>query len=103
MVGFALFFHNFSTWLARPGIYLEDLFVRTEHRRKVHGQALLRELARLFLARAWPATFFLPTRYLDTGEGLVFQWWNRLKTHLPRKKLEIDPIHADTVRLIAQW
>src|ERR1041384_6279696 len=32
--GFALFFHNFSTWIGRPGLYLEDLFVRPEHRGK---------------------------------------------------------------------
>jgi GNAT superfamily N-acetyltransferase len=51
VTGFALFFHNFSTWLARPGIYLEDLFVRPEHRRKGHGQALLRELARIAVER----------------------------------------------------
>jgi GNAT superfamily N-acetyltransferase len=51
VAGFALFFHNFSTWLARPGIYLEDLFVRPEHRRKGHGRALLRELARIAVER----------------------------------------------------
>ncbi len=46
-VGFALFFHNFSTFLGRPGIYLEDLFVRPEHRGSGHGRALLTELGRL--------------------------------------------------------
>ena len=40
-VGFALFFHNFSTFLGRPGIHLEDLFVRPEHRGAGHGIALL--------------------------------------------------------------
>ena len=40
-VGFALFFHNFSTFLGRAGIYLEDLFVLPEHRGKGHGKALL--------------------------------------------------------------
>ncbi len=40
-VGFAVFFHNFSTWLGRPGLYLEDLFVRPEHRGKGCGRALL--------------------------------------------------------------
>ena len=43
-VGFALFFHNFSTFLGRPGIHLEDLFVRPEHRGAGHGIALLRAL-----------------------------------------------------------
>jgi GNAT superfamily N-acetyltransferase len=49
VVGFALFFHNFSTFLARPGIYLEDLFVRPEHRGGGHGRALLAALARIAL------------------------------------------------------
>ena len=43
--GFALFFHNFSTFLCRCGIYLEDLFVRPEHRGKGYGLALLKRLA----------------------------------------------------------
>lgn len=51
IVGFALFFHNFSTFLGRPGIYLEDLFVKPEQRRRGHGKALLAELARLALER----------------------------------------------------
>jgi GNAT superfamily N-acetyltransferase len=45
--GFALFFYNYSTWLGRPGLYLEDLFVRTEFRGKGIGKALLLYLARL--------------------------------------------------------
>jgi|SRR5215467_11470715 GNAT superfamily N-acetyltransferase len=45
--GFAVFFHNFSTWLGRPGLYLEDLFVRPEHRGKGYGRALLIELAKI--------------------------------------------------------
>ena len=49
--GFALFFHNFSTFLTRPGIYLEDLFVRPEHRGHGVGKALLRHLASLAIAR----------------------------------------------------
>ena len=43
--GFALFFHNFSTFLGRPGLWLEDLFVRPEHRRQGCGRALLGALA----------------------------------------------------------
>jgi len=50
-VGFALFFPNYSTFLAQPGIYLEDLYVKPEARRKGAGLALLRELARLAAAR----------------------------------------------------
>ncbi len=50
-VGFALFFHNFSTFLGRSGIYLEDLFVLPEHRGKGHGKALLKELAKITVER----------------------------------------------------
>jgi GNAT superfamily N-acetyltransferase len=50
-VGFALFFHNYATFRGEPGIYLEDLFVEPEHRRKGHGKALLRALARLAVER----------------------------------------------------
>ena len=50
-VGFALFFHNFSTFLGRSGIYLEDLFVRPEYRGHGHGKALIRELARITVER----------------------------------------------------
>ena len=46
-VGFALFFHNFSTWLGRPGLYLEDLFVKPDRRGKGYGRALLVELAKI--------------------------------------------------------
>ena len=46
-VGFAVFFHNFSTWLGQPGLYLEDLFVRPEQRGKGYGWALLVHLAKI--------------------------------------------------------
>jgi len=50
-IGFALFFTNYSTFLTKPGIYLEDLFVMPEYRGKGIGKALLRALARLALER----------------------------------------------------
>jgi GNAT superfamily N-acetyltransferase len=50
-VGFAVFFHNFSTFVGRHGLYLEDLFVLPERRGQGIGQALLVELARLAVAR----------------------------------------------------
>lgn len=50
-VGFALFFHNFSTFLGRPGLYLEDLYVRPEARGKGIGKAFFKRLASLALAR----------------------------------------------------
>lgn len=46
-VGFAVFFHNFSTWLGKPGLYLEDLFVKPESRGKGYGRALLTHLAKI--------------------------------------------------------
>ncbi len=50
-VGFALFFHNFSTFLGRAGIYLEDLFVLPEYRGRGYGKGLLWQLARIALER----------------------------------------------------
>lgn len=50
-VGFALFFHNFSTFVGRAGIYLEDLFVQPEHRGKGYGKALLQQLAKIAVER----------------------------------------------------
>ncbi|MFM8239766.1 MAG: N-acetyltransferase family protein, partial [Actinomycetota bacterium] len=58
-VGFALWFRNFSTWLGRHGVYLEDLYVRPEFRGQGHGKALLAELARICV---------------DRGYGR-FEWW----------------------------
>ena len=49
--GFALFFHNFSTFLAQPGIYLEDLFVKPEQRSHGVGRALLERLAQIAVQR----------------------------------------------------
>jgi GNAT superfamily N-acetyltransferase len=46
-VGFAVYFFNFSTWLGRPGLYLEDLFVRPALRGKGYGRALLERLAQI--------------------------------------------------------
>ncbi|QYX32902.1 GNAT family N-acetyltransferase [Sphaerospermopsis torques-reginae] len=50
-VGFALFFHNYSTFLTKPGIYLEDIFVLPEYRRQGIGKALLTKLAQIAVDR----------------------------------------------------
>ena len=51
-VGFALFFHNYSTFLAQPGLYLEDLYVLESHRGKGIGKALLVQLAKIAVERS---------------------------------------------------
>lgn len=50
-VGFAVYFHNFSTFLGRRGLYLEDLFVQPAYRRRGYGRALLRHVARIAYER----------------------------------------------------
>lgn len=50
-IGFALFFHNFSTFLGRAGIYLEDLYVKPEYRGKGYGKAILQKLAAIAVER----------------------------------------------------
>jgi GNAT superfamily N-acetyltransferase len=81
-VGFALFFGTFSTWLCRPGLYLEDLFVRPEHRRGGVGRQLLAHVAGLAVERGcgrldwsaleWntPALEF----YAALGAELLTEW-----------------------------
>jgi GNAT superfamily N-acetyltransferase len=51
--GFALFFRNYSTWTGRPGLYLEDLFVRAEYRGRGIGGALMRRLGQIAAERDW--------------------------------------------------
>lgn len=50
-IGFALFFHNYSTFLAKPGLYLEDFFIREAHRGKGYGKRVLSYLAKLAIER----------------------------------------------------
>ena len=83
-VGFAVYFYNFSTWLGRPGLYLEDLFVSPEDRGKGYGRALLVRLAQI--AR-------------DRGCGRM-EWavldWNEPAIKFYRK-LGANPMHEWTV------
>lgn len=53
VVGFALWFRNYSTWTGKHGVYLEDLYVRPEARGRGHGLALLRNLARICVERGY--------------------------------------------------
>lgn len=81
-VGFALFFHNFSTFLGRSGVYLEDLYVRSEHRGKGYGKALLKRLARIALERGcgrlewWCLNWNRPSIdfYLSMGAEPMSDW-----------------------------
>ena len=62
-IGFALFFHNYSTFRGRPGLYLEDLFVKPSHRGKGIGKHLLASLARIVGVRerrSWAERFGVP-------------------------------------------
>src|SRR5881397_1477699 len=83
-VGFAVFFHNFSTWLGRPGLYLEDLFVKPENRGKGYGRALLVELAKIARDRSCGR---LEWAVLDWNEPAI-QFY---------KKLGAKPMHEWTV------
>ena len=81
-VVFALFFHNFSTFLGRSGVYLEDLYVRPEHRGKGYGKALLKRLARIALERGcgrlewWCLNWNRPSIdfYLSMGAEPMSDW-----------------------------
>ena len=81
-VGFALFFHNFSTFLGRSGVDLEDLYVRPEHRGKGYGKALLKRLARIALERGcgrlewWCLDWNRPSIdfYLSMGAEPMSDW-----------------------------
>ena len=81
-IGFALFFHNFSTFLGRAGLYLEDLFVLSEYRGKGYGKAILKELARIAKERGcgrlewWCLDWNRPSIdfYLSLGAQPMDEW-----------------------------
>ncbi len=81
-VGFALFFHNFSTFLGRAGIYLEDLFVKLEYRGKGYGKGLLKKLAQIAVERGcgrlewWCLDWNKPSIdfYLSLGAEPMDEW-----------------------------
>ncbi len=81
-VGFALFFHNFSTFLGRAGVYLEDLFVIPEYRGKGYGKALLTRLAEIAVERGcgrlewWCLDWNKPSIecYLSLGAVPMDEW-----------------------------
>ncbi len=81
-VGFALFFHNFSTFLGRAGIYLEDLYVQPEYRGRGYGKAILKKLAAIALERGcgrlewWCLDWNKPSIdfYLSLGAEPMSDW-----------------------------
>lgn len=88
-VGFALFFHNFSTFLGRAGVYLEDLFVLPEHRGKGYGKALLKKLAAIAVER---------------GCGRLEWWcldWNKPSIDFYTKAMGAEPMSEWTVYRLA--
>ena len=96
-VGFALFFHNFSTFLGRAGLYLEDLYVMPECRGKGYGKRLRKELARIAVERGcgrlewWCLDWNLPSIdfYLSLGAE-------------PMKDWTVYRIAGDTLRTLAE-
>lgn len=84
-IGFALFFHNFSTFLGRAGLYLEDLFVLPECRGKGYGKAILKRLARIAV---------------DRGCGRLEWWcldWNQPSIDFYTKAMNAVPMDQWTV------
>ena len=81
-VGFALFFHNFSTFLGRAGLYLEDLFVLPDKRGKGYGKAILKKLAQIAVERGcgrlewWCLDWNKPSIdfYLSLGAEAMDEW-----------------------------
>lgn len=81
-IGYALFFHNFSTFLGRSGIYLEDLYVRPECRGRGYGKAVLKKLARIAVERGcgrlewWCLDWNKPSIdfYLSLGAEPMTDW-----------------------------
>ena len=82
VVGFALWFLNYSTWLGKHGIYLEDLYVKPEHRGAGYGVALLSTLASICLERGygrlewWVLDWNTPARdfYTSIGADALTEW-----------------------------
>ena len=94
-VGFALFFHNFSTFLGRAGIYLEDLYVKPEYRGRGYGKGLIRKLASIAVERGcgrlewWCLDWNKPSIdfYLSLGAEPMSDWTTYRVTGETLKKL----------------
>lgn len=96
-VGFALFFHNFSTFLAKPGIYLEDLFVKPEFRSKSIGLKLLQAIAKIAVERdcgrfEWSV--------LDWNERAI-SFYHRLGAK-PQNEWTVQRLTGDALKALAE-
>jgi GNAT superfamily N-acetyltransferase len=96
VVGFALWFVNFSTWLGTHGIYLEDLYVKPAHRRSGAGRALVCELARLCVDRGYGR---LDWAVLDWNEPAL-RFYEALGAHAQREWLP-HRLTGDALRALA--
>lgn len=93
-VGFALFFHNFSTFLAQPGIYLEDLFVIPEHRGGGVGRALLERLAQVAVDRGCGRLEWAVLDWNQDAIGFYERLGAKPNSDWTVYRLAGDPLHA---------
>ena len=98
VVGSALFFHNFSTFLGRAGIYLEDLFVLPEHRGKGFGKALLNKLAAITLERGCGR---LEWACLDWNQPSIDFYTKRMHA-VPMDQWTVYRLTGDTLKQAAE-
>ncbi|MCC6277371.1 MAG: GNAT family N-acetyltransferase [Oligoflexia bacterium] len=96
-VGFAVFFHNFSTFLGRPGVYLEDLFVKPEQRGQGIGLELLKHIARIALERGCPR---FEWAVLDWNEDAI-RFYKRLGAE-PQSEWTTYRLSGDALKKLAQ-
>jgi len=96
-IGFAVFFHNFSTWLGRPGLYLEDLFVKPEARGKGYGRALLIHLAKIARDRGCGR---MEWAVLDWNEPAI-QFYKKIGA-VPMKEWRIFRMTSDGIAKLAE-
>jgi GNAT superfamily N-acetyltransferase len=96
-VGFALYFHNYSTFLARPGIYLEDLFVKPERRGRGFGRELLRCVARIAEARGCARFEWAVLNWNEPAIG----FYQRLQA-VPMHEWTVYRITGDALRQLAE-
>ena len=96
-IGFAVYFFNFSTWLGRPGLYLEDLFVRPELRGKGYGRALLTRLAQIAQDRGCGR---MEWAVLDWNEPAI-QFYKKLRA-APMEEWTVFRLTSDGIANLAR-